>query len=103
MSGEPVPVAVSTDGPSDGRERLVVVGFGMATVRLVEELARAGGLGPGGRYGLTVIGDEPQPGYNRVMLSSVVAGTAAAEAIGLRAREWYDGARPFGTSWTAAG
>ncbi|HEX3829383.1 MAG TPA: FAD-dependent oxidoreductase [Sporichthyaceae bacterium] len=86
MSGDAVP----TDDPSDGRERLVVVGFGMATVRLVEELARAGALGPGGRYRLTVIGDEPQPGYNRVMLSSVVAGTAAAEATTLRAREWYD-------------
>lgn len=78
------------DGPSGMRERLVVVGFGMATVRLVEELALAGALGPDGRYELTIVGDEPQPGYNRVMLSAVVAGTAAPEAIALRSREWYE-------------
>lgn len=68
----------------------MVIGFGMATVRLVEELDRLGALGPDGRYRLTVVGDEPRVGYNRVLLSSVLAGTARPEATALRDGDWYD-------------
>ena len=55
--------------------RLVVVGNGMAARRLLEELlARAPR-----RYRITVVGDEPGAGYNRVMLSPLLAG-ATGEA-----------------------
>jgi assimilatory nitrate reductase electron transfer subunit len=66
------------------RERLVVVGHGMAATRLVEELVRrqAG-------YDITVIGDEPQPGYNRILLSAVVEGAYQGEDVLLRGADWY--------------
>src|SRR5580692_8500582 len=68
-----------------GRERLVVVGNGMAAMRTVEELlARAPE-----RYDITVIGAEPHPNYNRIMLSSVLAGEKTVEDIVINAYDWY--------------
>ena len=66
------------------RERLVVVGHGMAGTRLVEELVRRGG-----GYEITVIGDEPDPGYNRVLLSAVVGGSHGVDDVLLRDAAWY--------------
>ena len=51
-------------------EPLVIVGNGMAAARLVDELAKTSL----GRYAIAVIGDEPRLAYNRVLLSSVLAG-----------------------------
>ncbi len=52
------------------RERLVIVGAGMAAHRLVEEvLARAPD-----RYAITLLGAEAHPPYNRILLSQVLAG-----------------------------
>ena len=51
-------------------EPLVIVGNGMAAARLCEELS-ARALG---RYAVAVIGEEPRLAYNRVLLSSVLAG-----------------------------
>ena len=57
-------------GVAQARERLVVIGNGMAGMRTVEELlSRAPD-----RYDITVIGAEPHPNYNRILLSSVLAG-----------------------------
>jgi nitrite reductase (NADH) large subunit len=57
-------------GDRAGRERLVIIGNGMAAMRTVEEvLSRAPD-----RYEIAVIGAEPHPNYNRIMLSSVLAG-----------------------------
>ncbi|GAB2887879.1 FAD-dependent oxidoreductase [Nocardioides pacificus] len=66
-------------------ERLVVVGNGMAAVRLVEELVANG-------YGghVTVVGDEPHAPYNRILLSAVLEGTHALDALTLRDPAWYD-------------
>ena len=62
---------------SQRRPRLVVVGNGMAGMRTVEELlARAPD-----RFDITVIGAEPQPNYNRIMLSSVLAGDKTLDDI----------------------
>lgn len=67
------------------RERLVVVGNGMAALRTVEELlARAPQ-----RYAVTVIGAEPHPNYNRIMLSSVLAGEKTVDDIVINGRDWY--------------
>jgi len=49
---------------------VVVVGNGMAGMRTVESSLR--GLPTG--CDITVIGDEPHPSYNRILLSSVLAG-----------------------------
>ncbi|GLK81048.1 NAD(P)/FAD-dependent oxidoreductase [Methylopila turkensis] len=67
------------------RERLVVVGNGMAGLRLLEELKAA----CPGRYAVTVIGAEPEPAYNRVLLSSLLAGEASDEDLAFRDRAWY--------------
>lgn len=73
--------------PDQPLKRLVVVGSGMATTRLVEELVarRATEL-----YAITVLGDEPVAPYNRILLSAVLEGTHRPEALTLRAPEWYD-------------
>lgn len=72
------------------RERLVVVGAGMAGLKLLEELKAA----CPGRYNVTIVGAEPEPAYNRVLLSSLLAGEAADEDIALKERAWY-GANGF--------
>ena len=62
-------------------EPLVIVGNGMAAARLVDELAKVAL----GRYAIAVIGDEPRLAYNRVLLSSVLAGETASQDIELQA------------------
>jgi nitrite reductase (NADH) large subunit len=64
---------------------LVVVGNGMAAARLVDELAKVAL----GRYAIAVIGDEPRLAYNRVLLSSVLAGETASHEIELRPAKWW--------------
>ncbi len=66
-------------------EPLVIVGNGMAAARLVEELAKRAL----GRYAIAVIGDEPRLAYNRVLLSSVLAGEATSQEIELRSAVWW--------------
>src|SRR5258708_10258836 len=66
-------------------EPLVIVGNGMAAARLVDELAKAAL----GRYAIAVIGDEPRLAYNRVLLSSVLAGETASHDIELRPAAWW--------------
>jgi nitrite reductase (NADH) large subunit len=66
-------------------EPLVIVGNGMAAARLVDELAKTAL----GRYAIAVIGDEPRLAYNRVLLSSVLAGETASEDLELRPALWW--------------
>ncbi len=71
---------------SDPREHLVVIGNGMAGMRTVEELLKL----PGGkRFRITVFGAEPHVNYNRIMLSSVLAGDKSIDEIVINSREWY--------------
>ncbi|MEO3958670.1 FAD-dependent oxidoreductase [Chromobacterium piscinae] len=67
------------------RQRLVVVGNGMAGIRAVEELLA---LAPD-LYDITVFGAEPHPNYNRILLSPVLAGEQAFGDIVLNPPEWY--------------
>jgi nitrite reductase (NADH) large subunit len=67
------------------KQRLVLVGNGMAGVRTLEELLKAAP----DRYDITVFGDEPHPNYNRIMLSPVLAGEQTVEQIVLNSRQWY--------------
>ncbi|WMT78994.1 FAD-dependent oxidoreductase [Bradyrhizobium sp. Ash2021] len=57
----------------------------MAAARLVDELAKVAL----GRYAIAVIGDEPRLAYNRVLLSSVLAGETASHDIELRPATWW--------------
>jgi nitrite reductase (NADH) large subunit len=66
-------------------EPLVIVGNGMAAARLVDELAKVAL----GRYAIAVVGDEPRLAYNRVLLSSVLAGETASHDIELRPAHWW--------------
>ncbi|WP_344385857.1 NAD(P)/FAD-dependent oxidoreductase [Streptomyces thermolineatus] len=58
--------------------RTVVVGGGMAGVRLVDRLAALGAAD-----GVTVIGEEPHAPYNRLLLDGVLAGRYAPEVVEL--------------------
>src|SRR4051795_6870259 len=66
-------------------EPLVIIGNGMAAARLVDELSTRAL----GRYAIAVIGDEPRLAYNRVLLSSVLAGETASHDIELRSATWW--------------
>lgn len=66
-------------------EPLVVIGNGMAAARFVEELGRHAL----GRYSVLVIGAEPVLAYNRVLLSSLLAGEIGPEDIELKPRIWW--------------
>lgn len=66
-------------------ERVVIIGNGMAGVRTLEEiLARAPG-----RFDITVFGAEQHPAYNRIMLSSVLAGEKHFPDIVTHPADWY--------------
>jgi nitrite reductase (NADH) large subunit len=75
------------------KEKLVLIGNGMAGMRALEELFKhntsedeeAGS----DQYDITVIGSEPHPNYNRIMLSPVLAGEQTIDDIILNSREWY--------------
>jgi nitrite reductase (NADH) large subunit len=66
-------------------EPLVIVGNGMAAARLVDELVKTSL----GRYAIAVIGEEPRLAYNRVLLSSVLAGETTSHDIELRPATWW--------------
>src|SRR5216684_2228079 len=57
----------------------------MAAARLVDEMTKVAL----GRYAIAVIGDEPRLAYNRVLLSSVLAGETASHEIELKPAEWW--------------
>lgn len=67
------------------RKKLVLVGNGMAGVRAIEHLLK---LAPEA-YEITIFGTEPHPNYNRIMLSSVLAGGASLDEIVINDLEWY--------------
>jgi nitrite reductase (NADH) large subunit len=67
------------------KERLVLIGNGMAGIRTLEELLK---LAPE-QYDITVFGAEPHPNYNRILLSPVLAGEKAFPDIVLNDLDWY--------------
>jgi nitrite reductase (NADH) large subunit len=67
------------------KEKLVLIGNGMAGVRALEELLK---LAPE-QYDITVFGGEPYGNYNRIMLSPVLAGEKTIEQIMLNDEQWY--------------
>jgi nitrite reductase (NADH) large subunit len=67
------------------RQKLVLIGNGMAGVRVLEELLERAP----DRYDVTVFGAEPHPTYNRIMLSPVLAGEKKFDDIVTHDRAWY--------------
>jgi len=67
------------------RRRLLIIGNGMCGLRLLEELVA---LAPS-RFDVTVIGAEPRPAYNRVLLSPLLAGELTAADVELKPEGWY--------------
>jgi nitrite reductase (NADH) large subunit len=65
-------------------EHLVVVGNGMAGVACLEQI-----LKHTARFRVTVFGDETHVNYNRILLSSVLAGERSPDDITINSLEWY--------------
>ena len=67
-------------------EKLVVIGNGMAGVACVEQI-----LKHASKFDITIFGDETHVNYNRILLSSVLAGEKEMDEITINGLEWYQG------------
>ena len=67
------------------KQKLVLIGNGMAGVRTLEELLK---IAPD-KYDITVFGAEPYGNYNRILLSPVLAGEKTIDDIMLNEEQWY--------------
>lgn len=68
------------------KQKLVLIGNGMAGVRTIEELLKLDSE----LYEITIFGAEPYPNYNRILLSPVLAGEQTLEQIVLNDLDWYE-------------
>lgn len=66
------------------REKLVVIGNGMAGISAVEQILKLTS-----KFDITVFGSEPHPNYNRIMLSYVLEGSKTMDDIILNDLNWY--------------
>lgn len=69
------------------KQKLVVVGNGMAGARFVEEMVALGGQDI---YDIEVIGEESCGNYNRILLSGVLSGSHDADDIFINPLQWYE-------------
>ncbi|MFV1998104.1 MAG: nitrite reductase large subunit NirB [Acidiferrobacterales bacterium] len=67
------------------KEKLVLIGNGMAGMRTVEELLDLSSE----LYDITVFGAEPYGNYNRILLSPVLTGEKTINEIMLNDEQWY--------------
>jgi nitrite reductase (NADH) large subunit len=58
------------------KQKLVVIGNGMAGARAVEEVLARGGAEI---FDIAMFGDEPYGNYNRILLSNVLSGVQDVE------------------------
>ena len=65
--------------------RLAVIGNGMTGLKFIEELLAISS----GNMDITVVGDEREPAYNRVLLSQMLSGEIGPEACEMRPASWY--------------
>jgi len=68
------------------QKKLVIIGNGMGTCRLLDELVQRSALD---NYEITVFGEEKGGAYNRIQLGKVLAGEAP-DSIVTKPPEWYD-------------
>src|SRR5436309_7842216 len=69
------------------KQQLVVVGNGMAGGRFVAELIARKGQDT---FEIVMFGDGPYGNYNRILLSSVLAGSHEPKDIFLNPLQWYE-------------
>ncbi|MEM9845032.1 MAG: FAD-dependent oxidoreductase, partial [Pseudomonadota bacterium] len=67
------------------REKLVIIGAGMAAGRVLDYLMKAAP----DRFDITVFNAEPRGSYNRIMLSPVLAGETSYDDIVTHDADWY--------------
>lgn len=67
------------------KKKLVIVGAGMASGRLLEDLFKTSP----DAYDVTLFGAEPRGNYNRIMLSPVLAGETTYDKIVTHDASWY--------------
>ena len=68
------------------KQKLVVVGNGMAGARAVEEMLALGGAD---QFEITMFGDEPYGNYNRILLSNILSGIQDPSEIFMNPLPWY--------------
>ncbi|HYG75938.1 MAG TPA: nitrite reductase large subunit NirB [Planctomycetota bacterium] len=67
------------------RQKLVVIGNGMAGARVVEEILKRDPEA----YDIAMFGAEPYGNYNRILLSNVLNGSQSASEIFINPLSWY--------------
>ncbi|EIJ78626.1 hypothetical protein PB1_13749 [Bacillus methanolicus PB1] len=67
------------------KQKLVLVGNGMAGVRCIEEILKY----DSNTFEVTVFGSEPHVNYNRILLSSVLQGRTSLREITIHDHDWY--------------
>ncbi len=67
------------------KQKLVLIGNGMAGMRTVDELLKLSS----DKFDITVFGAEPHGNYNRIMLSPVLAGDKKLSEIIINDLQWY--------------
>jgi nitrite reductase (NADH) large subunit len=67
------------------KKRLIIIGMGMAATRFVEELIKR----VPDDFDICMIGDEPSLPYNRVLLSSLLAGELDETELELKTPDWW--------------
>ncbi|MBL8882679.1 MAG: NAD(P)/FAD-dependent oxidoreductase [Hyphomicrobium sp.] len=67
------------------RDKLVIIGNGMAPGRMLEHLLKAAPE----RYDITIFNAEPRVNYDRIMLSPVLSGEKEFEQIIIHGDGWY--------------
>lgn len=68
------------------KQKLVLVGNGMAGVRCIEEILQHNP----GAFEITIFGSEPHVNYNRILLSTVLQGSTSVADIVINDRNWYE-------------
>ena len=68
------------------KQKLVVIGNGMAGARAVEDVLARGGAD---LFDIVMFGEEPYGNYNRILLSSLLNGAQAADEIMINPLDWY--------------
>ncbi|NRD77866.1 NAD(P)/FAD-dependent oxidoreductase [Bacillus sp. BRMEA1] len=68
------------------KQKLVLIGNGMAGVRCIEEIIK---LEPD-MFEIAIFGSEPHPNYDRIQLSKVLQGDTSIKDITINDWEWYE-------------
>ena len=68
------------------KQKLVMIGNGMAGLRTIEEILER----LDSQFDITIIGKEPYPNYNTIMLSNILQKKMTLEDIIMNSYKWYE-------------